>query len=120
MSGEKKTVKLQFASGQESPTLEIANGEYKRTFDAKDQPFECEPEVAAMLRRSGHFVKVPEAESEGQGAKGKAPAEESKAQRAKSEAESVPPASAGGSKRPANGTSDGATAGASKEQSAKS
>ena len=52
---------IQFAPEQKSPTLEIHQGEYRRTFDVKDQPFECDPEEAAWLLREGHFVEaVPE------------------------------------------------------------
>lgn len=57
MADEKKqTIKLQFAAEQTSPTLDINNGDYDRKFDVKDQPFECEPEEAAMLLRTPFFV----------------------------------------------------------------
>jgi len=55
-------MKLEFAAEQKSPTLEIGVGEYRRRFDAKDQPFECEQEEAKMLLRSGHFEEVKEQE----------------------------------------------------------
>lgn len=55
---KKPKVKLQFADDQKSPTLEINNGDYGRAFDAKDQPFECDEEEAAMLLRSGLFVEA--------------------------------------------------------------
>lgn len=103
---EKEIIKLQFAEldpktepdpknpGQtrerkQSPTVEISNGDYSRTFDVKDQPFEMKgivrkdvddqdketgtetvvmtpEEESAMLLRTGHFVPA-------KGAKEKAP-----------------------------------------------
>jgi len=53
---EKKKVLLRFHEEQTSPTLEIGHGEYTRKFDAKEQPFECEPEEAELLKRTGYFV----------------------------------------------------------------
>ena len=58
MSDEKK-VKIQFAPEQKSPTLEIHQGEYRRLFDVKDQPFECDLEEAAWLLKEGHFIEAP-------------------------------------------------------------
>jgi hypothetical protein len=56
---------LKFRATQKSPTLEIINGDYARTFDEKDQPFEAEPlEEAPMLLRSGYFVLDKEATKE--------------------------------------------------------
>ena len=55
---DKPIVKLQFAPKQTSPTLKIGHGEYRRDFDAKDQPFECDKAEAAMLLRTGHFVEA--------------------------------------------------------------
>jgi hypothetical protein len=62
MSDEKRTVKIQFAPEQKSPTLDIGHGEYSRKFDVKDQPFECDEEEARMLLRmpEGFFVAAVE------------------------------------------------------------
>ncbi len=61
MGDEQPKTFLKFKAGQQSPTLEIANGEYRRQFDAKEQPFEVEPrEEAPMLLRTGHFEEVKE------------------------------------------------------------
>lgn len=54
---ETAVTRVRFAPAQESPTLEIGNGEYHRVFEAKDQPFACKKDEAAMLLRTGHFVE---------------------------------------------------------------
>jgi hypothetical protein len=40
MSDEKKPIKVKFKDDFKSPTLEIGHSEYRRSFDAKGQPFE--------------------------------------------------------------------------------
>lgn len=60
MSDKKQIVKLNFADHQQSPTLDFGLGEYRRKFDAKEQPFECDEEEAAMLLRDGSFVVAGE------------------------------------------------------------
>jgi hypothetical protein len=54
-------MKLKFKEDQKSPTLDIMIGEYRRQFDAKEQPFAVESgEELGMLLRTGHFEKVEE------------------------------------------------------------
>jgi hypothetical protein len=54
-----KTRKVKFAPEQKSPTLEIGNGQYVRSFNEKDQPFECATkEEFDFLLRTDHFVAV--------------------------------------------------------------
>lgn len=53
--------KLKFKADQKSPTLEIGHGEYRRKFDAKEQPFEVESEEELrFLKGTGYFVEVKE------------------------------------------------------------
>jgi len=47
---------MKFAASQKSPTLEIGHGEYRRKFEAKDQPFAVDQEEAKFLKGTGHFV----------------------------------------------------------------
>jgi len=57
--------RLRFRADQKSPTLEIGNGEYRRVFNAKDQPFEVESDDEfQLLKGSGYFVVVPESKDE--------------------------------------------------------
>ncbi len=63
--GRKVYARLVFSEQQKSPTLEIGHGEYRRKFDVKDQPFECETKSEArMLLRTGNFVEQAAAGSE--------------------------------------------------------
>lgn len=60
-----KETKLKFKADQKSPTLELHIGEYRRVFNAADQPFAVESkEEAGMLLRTGHFEKVEEPAAE--------------------------------------------------------
>lgn len=112
MSDEKQIVRVQFApldppkdekgrDRKQSPVVEVANGDYYRKFDAAEQPFEVTgtshaetvdgkertvvditpEEELRLLLADGHFVVVEESEP-----------------RAVATG-SVPPASAGGSKK---------------------
>jgi hypothetical protein len=57
--------KLRFRADQKSPTLAIGNGDYRRQFEAKDQPFEVESnDEFQLLKGSGYFVVVPESKEE--------------------------------------------------------
>ena len=95
-------IKLRFADDQKSPTMEIGNGTYHRKFIAKDQPFECDKDEAAMLLRTGHFVEL------------EAGVSKQAAQPAAASAPSTPTPPA------VLGKIGGAPAGASEEQSGKS
>lgn len=64
MSDEKPTIKLKFAPlvpatdendkpREQSPVVEIANGEYHRRFEAKDQPFEVTGFTRVELDEAG-------------------------------------------------------------------
>jgi hypothetical protein len=71
---------LKFRASQKSPTLEVAVGEYRRSFKAEEQPFEMTGlkrkegkteivvftpvEEEQLLRNSGFFVSDKDAESE--------------------------------------------------------
>jgi hypothetical protein len=66
MADEAKTqpkILMRFRANVKSPTIEIAQGEYRRKFYASEQPFEVEnAEEARMLHETGHFVEDKEAE----------------------------------------------------------
>ena len=46
---------------KEQQRVEVKNGDFRRVFEAKDQPFEVTDEVWSMLRRTGEFEIVKEA-----------------------------------------------------------
>ena len=56
-----ETLKIQFAKTVETDELDFQNGEYKRRFERKDQPFEITAEEWQTLRRTSYFELVPEA-----------------------------------------------------------
>lgn len=56
---------VRFRANEKSPTIDIQEGEYRRSFRAEDQPFEVENEnELQMLRATGRFVEDKEAEKE--------------------------------------------------------
>jgi hypothetical protein len=60
---QKKLVR--FRATEKSPSIEIAAGEYRRTFLKEDEPFEvADDNELEMLRGTGHFVEDKEAERE--------------------------------------------------------
>ena len=57
--------KLKFRATQKSPTLDLGHGDYRRRFEAKDQPFEVESEEEyTFLKNTGYFVDAKEAPAE--------------------------------------------------------
>jgi hypothetical protein len=64
-------MKITFAVGFPSNSLDFQNGEYHRSFERKDQPFDVTDEEWKTLKRTGQFEPVQAApaapaESEGQ------------------------------------------------------
>jgi hypothetical protein len=56
---------LKFRASQKSPTMDIGVGEYRRTFNAGEQPFEVkDAEEEQLLRNTGFFVSDKEAQAE--------------------------------------------------------
>lgn len=63
---EATKAKIRFSDDFTSPTLDIGQGEYRRTFKAAEQPFTVESEEEmAMLLGTGHFVAAPTGDKEG-------------------------------------------------------
>jgi hypothetical protein len=64
---EKPKRLLKFRASEKSPTLDVMVGEYRRSFNAADQPFEvADEEEEQLLRGTGHFVLDREAEKAGE------------------------------------------------------
>jgi hypothetical protein len=53
-------MKIQFKSDVKSPSVEIGEGEYRRTFKAVEQPFDVKEEEWALLAPTGLFEAAKE------------------------------------------------------------
>ena len=55
-------MKIKFAEDIKSDTLDFQNGEYRRSFDRKEQPFDVTDEEWLALQATGYFEPFKEAD----------------------------------------------------------